>query len=348
MPEDAHFFTCSDEGYFVGTVALLNSLRITGNDGSLTVFDLGLTPAQRAALAPRAAIRAPAAPALLESLPMFAKPQGLLGEQAEIMVFADSDIMITDDLAGIVASAASGKICVFPDIDTSRRFPAWQSLLRLDAPMREQPYVNAGFIAFSTRHWPGFLERWWHACTSMVPGLDGGDGPFRPPAHDLADPSDANPFRQMDQDALNALLMSEIPAEALDIRPLGESVMRYFDLDGVHIRDGQSLACAKDGRPVSMIHYAGKGSKPWSRRAWSRIEDRDAYLELLPRVLLAGDVELRLSASSLPVWLRYDALGQATRAALAGLHRCARALVRLLPRSTGAEVRGRIRGGIGA
>jgi hypothetical protein len=35
------FYTVSNEPYFLGTVALLNSLRKTGNDGSFVVLDAG-------------------------------------------------------------------------------------------------------------------------------------------------------------------------------------------------------------------------------------------------------------------------------------------------------------------
>ena len=41
------YFTVSTHRFFLGTVALLNSLRLTGNAGELVVLDAGLTPDER-------------------------------------------------------------------------------------------------------------------------------------------------------------------------------------------------------------------------------------------------------------------------------------------------------------
>ena len=49
--QQARFFTISDARFFVGTVLLLNSLRLTGHDHELVVLDRGLTDSQRARLA---------------------------------------------------------------------------------------------------------------------------------------------------------------------------------------------------------------------------------------------------------------------------------------------------------
>ena len=48
-------FTMGDAGYFLGIVALINSLRLTGNHEPVTVLDLGMTPA--AAVPARTALR---------------------------------------------------------------------------------------------------------------------------------------------------------------------------------------------------------------------------------------------------------------------------------------------------
>jgi hypothetical protein len=44
-------FAVGDAEYFLGVVALVNSLRITGNDMPVTVLDLGFTFGQRTLLA---------------------------------------------------------------------------------------------------------------------------------------------------------------------------------------------------------------------------------------------------------------------------------------------------------
>src|SRR5213075_1338099 len=46
----ATYYTISEAEFFLGTVMLLNSLRITGNEGKLVVLDVGLEPKQRALL----------------------------------------------------------------------------------------------------------------------------------------------------------------------------------------------------------------------------------------------------------------------------------------------------------
>src|SRR6187551_3977245 len=51
MGTEATFYTIADAGFFPGLVALLNSLRLTGNAGELVALDRGLTPAQRELLA---------------------------------------------------------------------------------------------------------------------------------------------------------------------------------------------------------------------------------------------------------------------------------------------------------
>jgi hypothetical protein len=47
-------YTISDAAFFPRTVMLLNSLRLTGNVGSLVVLDAGLEPGQPRLLEPHA------------------------------------------------------------------------------------------------------------------------------------------------------------------------------------------------------------------------------------------------------------------------------------------------------
>src|SRR5205823_2574176 len=53
-------YAVADRNYFIGAVALLNSLRLVGHDEPLFLIDAGLTPAQRQLLAPH--VRLVAAP----------------------------------------------------------------------------------------------------------------------------------------------------------------------------------------------------------------------------------------------------------------------------------------------
>ena len=60
----------------------------------------------------------------------------------------------------ILADADRGRIVAFVDQlavlkdPPNRRFSEWQKLLGLTAPVRDQPHVNAGLIAFSVSAWP--------------------------------------------------------------------------------------------------------------------------------------------------------------------------------------------------
>ena len=49
-PAPVGFFTIADATYFLGLVALVNSLRLQGHADPITVLDLGLRAEQREAL----------------------------------------------------------------------------------------------------------------------------------------------------------------------------------------------------------------------------------------------------------------------------------------------------------
>lgn len=85
-----------------------------------------------------------------------------------------------------------------------------------------------------------------------------------------------------------------------------------------------------DGREVTLIHYIN-GPKPWEPNGWISITD-DAYVRLLPRLLLAPDVTLRLSAAELPSWLRGGVRSRLLIPGLRALTGAARSLARGVPR----------------
>lgn len=282
MPE-ARFFTVSDDRFFVGTVLLLNSLRLTGHDHELVVHDRGLTQAQRARLAEHRVVfeqedDPSANPYLLKPVAPSLDPRG-------IVVIVDSDMVVTSSLQPILSSAAAGKICVFPDhpSDLDRWFPQWSEVFGLDAPLRRKTYSNAGFLAFSADRWPDFLGRWIRACERI---------PVR-----SSPPDDAEPFGQLDQDALNAILMSEIPDEAVEQLPGYEWNMR-----NVLLEDARTLTCVADGRRQPLLHTPAM-PKLWQAEGWRRVE-RGAYVELVPRLLFAEDVPVALAPSEVPFWIR--------------------------------------------
>jgi hypothetical protein len=111
-----------------------------------------------------------------------------------------------------------------------------------------------------------------------------------------------SPFALGDQEALNALLMSEIPAEAVAVQPQGGEVFKK-NFHEVEVVDVGTLASRYDGQPVTLLHSTGS-PKPWERRGWRRGRWRNAYARLLRRLLNGPDIEIRVSGHDLPVWLR--------------------------------------------
>ena len=310
----ATFYTISSAGYFPGTVALLNSLRLTGNAGELVVLDRGLLPDQRARLEPHA--RVVDLPADAEGHPTLTKPFPRLFEPRGVVVLVDSDMIVARSLDDLVRRASEGKILLFADHRSHRRrwFAEWAEAFQLRAPLRRQTYLNAGFVVFDVEQRPQLLERFWDACRLI------------PPAKVFAEFD--QPFWAGDQDALNALLQSEFPEDATEVLP-GHGEAYPDDLLRVEIVDPGSLASTLDGQPVTILHYS-LGPKAWNPRAWPRVRD-DAYTRLMPRLLFEEDCVLRLDPREVPLWLRPGLIPRATLAGLDRWHGAARSAVWAMP-----------------
>ena len=85
----ATFYTIADSTFFVGAVALLNSLRLTGNDGELVLVDCGLTARQRELLSPHCRLTTS------EGHGRPTKPAVHRLAAGELVALLDSDIMVT-------------------------------------------------------------------------------------------------------------------------------------------------------------------------------------------------------------------------------------------------------------
>jgi hypothetical protein len=295
------YYTVSDHRFFLGTVALLNSLHVTGNSGAFVVIDTGLTPRERALLSERATVVSP--PNEIAGHPVLMKPYPYRLSPSGTVVVIDSDIVVTGSLDPIVKLARDGKICAFPawlPYARMRWFPEWETTLQLRSPLRREAWVHNGFVAFSTERWPHLLERWWEVC-ELVPTdqMWGSQSPFNAP----------------DADALNALLMSEIPREAVAVLPQGDEV---FGGDA-RIEDIQALRSTVDGRPARVLHLVDY-PKPWDRSGWVRLAGAD-YLRLMRRLLFAADVPLRVDPRQAPLWLRPGAAGETALRALSAANR---------------------------
>lgn len=287
---DATYFTVGNSRYFPGTAALINSMRLTGNEGRIVILDAGLSVSEQGRLSEHAELvdvrpEAERNPLLLKVAAASLDPRGTV-------VFIDSDIAVTGSLAQIVGRAAMGSICVYPDGTPERWFGEWQELFHLAAPLRREVYVNSGFVVFSTDAWPQLLRRWHDAATLVPTERTRAGGAPR-----------TDPFWDGDQDALNAILMSEVPPGAVELLPVEQGPLQYSARRRVAIRDYERLSCELDGVETLLIHSAGE-PKPWARAAWGTATWRDGYAALLPRLLLAPDVGVRVSRHELPIWLR--------------------------------------------
>jgi hypothetical protein len=291
---DATFFAVTNDGYFPAAAAMLNSLRITGHDHEIVFGDCGLRADQRARLEPHSMIvEIPAAetrdPTLLKSFPHVLDVHGVL-------VFIDSDMIVTDDLGPVLELAAEGRICAFGDPELDRRFPEWVDLFDLSAPLREQRFISAGFLAWSHAHWPGLLARWRELCERIPPGATLAHGA-----------TNRDPFAQGDQDALNALLMSEVPLEAVAILPDAERPV--WLTTQVRIVNERALAC-RFGEAVPKLIHADGSRKPWQTRMWWRVRN-DAYVRFFRRLVFADDAIVSVEPPEVPIWLRPTRLGTA-------------------------------------
>lgn len=302
--ESVHAYTIGDSGFFLGVVALCNSLRLTGNPMPLTLLDLGLTPEQRRLLEPHCEIRV----LPRSSYPYLQKAELLEDSSASVVVYVDSDIIVTGSLDDAVRDAASGRVVACTDVVGDRWFAEWADGFALHAPLRREPYVNSGFVAFSPLRLPTLLPRWSELC--------GGLG-RRGLGLDSSGPGD--PFWLGDQEALNALLMSEVPVAT--VLQSSEMAFAFPDRPKTRVLDVGTLRCERRGDPVRFLHSIGH-PKPWQARArWDW--HPSAYTECLSRTLVGPDLTVRLPEAMVPTWLRAGPVAAAARRVMGGYTRAA-------------------------
>lgn len=285
---EVHFFTISDSGYFPGFVGLLNSLRLAGHHESVTVLDQGMTSRQKKLIRSHGRIATTDHQALN---PCHLTAYPALLDVPEIVILIDSDALVLDRLEEVIREARNGSICMFRDPDDERFFREWSDIFQLDQPLRRQPYYQTGLVAFSTRAWPDLLDRWWNVLGRIR---------HRPTFMEGASMR-GDPTSQPDQDALNALLMSEYPPGSVHELPSRENALRN-QLPKVEIVDEANMTCRMDGDPVRILHCSGS-PKPWT---WTSLRGRrpfSCYILLLRRVLSRDDAPIRVPRWLLPPWL---------------------------------------------
>lgn len=111
------FFVVADARYWIGSVALVNSLRLAGHEEAVVVLDAGLSPPQCRRL--EAAAEVVAAPAPVRE-PFLAKWLLPLVREASMPVLVDADLVVTQSLAPLLAEIERG--CV---VASSGSLPIW-------------------------------------------------------------------------------------------------------------------------------------------------------------------------------------------------------------------------------
>ena len=297
VPSTVRFFTLGDANYFLGAVALVNSLRLVGHREGITFLDLGLEPLQRRLLGEECELfdvaREP------DDHPWLYQPFARLTEPSGICVILDSDVIVTRRLDSLIGAARRGEIAGYRDPRlAARRVPEWEQRFGLRAPLRDgRVYVNSGLLAFDAEAHGDFLDRWWQVCAAL-----GRSGYQRSDLH----------VKWADQDALNALLMSEFAHAA---RVLDDPVpMDDPEMAAVEIVDLDRLECRLQGRPVTALHSIG-APKPWLRDARFQLRP-SPFLDCLRRLLVGDGLRLVVDRRKLPLWLRSGTRAAVTRSVL--------------------------------
>ena len=272
------YYTVADTRFFPGVVALLNSLRLAGEEAPLFVVDCGLTDAQRERLADHVTFVA----ANRDVHPGIQKAAGPLTHPAEIMVLIDADILVTRPLTPLFADASRGLIVGFEDkYYRDRCFPEWSSL-GLGNP-RKHRYVNSGLLIFSAVTADELLPLFVELQAQLDPTLFFGRA--------AESSQESNPFYFADQDIFNALFCTRFDGRVVR---LDHRLAPVPPFPGIEVLDGSRPACAyADGVVPYALHHILK--KPWLSPM-----DANPYSDLFTKVVTNPQAPVRLGARDVP------------------------------------------------
>jgi hypothetical protein len=299
----AAFYCVSSGVYFLGAVALINSLRLQGHEEQIFVLDLGLEPEQRRLLGSEATL----VPAPEDVTPFLLKTVAPSRYPADVMVLIDADIIVTRPLDELIDRAASGRLLAVRH-GFDRSVPEWGSLLGL-SPTRERPYVSSSLIVAGGETGSRVI-RLMHEARFRIgidetpysgswPDFDFVGGTFSVTEAD-------HPFFFADQDLLNAVLASEVDPD--DVEMIDRRLEATVPFAGLRVVDERRLRCAyEDGTAPYAVHHI-LPVKPWIEPTIPGV-----YTELLVRLLGARDVAIRVPRRLLPLHLRPGLAASAER-----------------------------------
>jgi hypothetical protein len=279
---DCAFYSVADSHFFVGLVALINSLRLTGHEQPIFVVDSGLTPEQRDILAGRVTL----IPAPEDEAAIFLAPLGPFTHPAKVAIVLDADIIVTRSLAELIAIARSGRIVGFRESEPSedRFFTEWRQVLDLPR-LVPRPYLNAGQLLIPHTLSRRLIPHWSEGQARLDLGTTRyGSGRMR------------DPFYFADQDVLNATIGGILEPDEVVL--LEHRLAPHSPFPGLGLIDERRLVCRyADGVEPFLVHHVL--AKPWLKATRTTI-----YSSLLTRLLLEPDVVVRLEPGRLPVRLR--------------------------------------------
>jgi hypothetical protein len=283
----AAFYTVSDARYFIGTVALLNSIRLAGHQEPIFISDCGLDEKQRKLLEPVATI----VDASSVGAPHHAKLCAAIVHTADLSILIDSDVVLVRRLDELTARASRGAVTGFADPYEHRFDPRWGPLLGL-GELTPRTYVNAGLLliprTLSGRLFPE-VER----AQAQIELSETRFGRGNPEA----------PFYYVDQDVWNALFASNVLDGNVDVLP--SRLAPHPPFKGLRARGNEYVF--DDGLAPFVLHHVL--AKPWLEQTRQNL-----YSQLLPRLLLAPGLPIRLDEDDVPLRLRPGATGAAARA----------------------------------
>ena len=233
-------YIVSDSRHYLGAVALVNSLRLTGWTSPIFLVDCGLSPPQRRLLERETRVL----PAPERTAPHLLKTVGPLAHPADVMIVIDADILVTRPLNDLVTECSrTDRIIAVADFNHDRFDERWSELLGL-GPLQRRQYVNSGFLvaprALGMRIFAKLDET--QRLIDLEQSMVGSGTP-------------ADPFYFLDQDVLNAIFSSQL-VEHDEVRVLDHELVPDPPFRGVRIADARGIRCVSEGGvdPLALHH----------------------------------------------------------------------------------------------
>jgi hypothetical protein len=271
----AAFYCVADARYFLGAVALVNSLRLLGHREPINLLDCGLTSDQRDLLGAEVTlVDGPddVAPALLKTIAPLERP-------AEVEVILDTDLIVTRSLAEPIEQAAAGKLVSFRN--SSDRFVSeWSDVLDL-GPIERGPYLD-----FAALTLPGARAE------ELLPLLQELQGRVEIDRTYWGSREPDYPLLYADQDVMNAIVAARVPRD--DLVVLDTRLAPVPPFAGLEVTDPAALRCeyADGTRPYVVHHHM---VKPWLEPTQEGV-----YSRLLRRLLVGDDLAVRVPREAIP------------------------------------------------